>query len=94
MCLPELVGFTKCENDVFEFGHEIFGCVVHELQSTLVVWFSERMLLREAVSRDELARFKSPDHAPMKRVPVYTADQKTALEERVWEFKLADVGIL
>ena len=74
MCLPELVGFPKCENDVFEFGYEVFCGVVHELQSTLVVWFRECVFLGEAVSRDELARFNPPDHPPVKRVSIYTTD--------------------
>ena len=50
VCLPVSVGFTKGEDDVFEPGHEVFGGVVHELQSTLVVWFRECMLLYHAVS--------------------------------------------
>ena len=94
MCLPIFVGFTKGEDDVFELGHEVCGGVVHELESALVVWFRESVFLGEAVSRDELALFISTDHAPMKRVSVDTTDQKTSWEERVWELKVADVGIL
>ena len=92
--MPVFVGFTKGEDDVFELGHEVFCGVVHELQSTLVVWFRECVFLGEAVSRDELARFVSPDHAPMKRVSVDATDQETAWEERVRELKVADIGIL
>jgi hypothetical protein len=94
VCLPVFVGFAKGEDDIFELGHEVFGGVVHELESTLVIWFRECMFLREAVSQDEPVRFVSPDHAPMKRVSVDTTDQETAWEERVWELKVADVGIL
>ena len=71
------VGFTKGD-DVSELGHEVFGGVVHELQGTLVVWFQECVFLGEAVSRDELTRFVSPDYAPIKRVPVDATDQETA----------------
>ena len=38
-CLPVFVRFTKGEDNVLELGHDIFGGVVHELESMLVVRF-------------------------------------------------------
>lgn len=52
-CLPELVGFAKGEDDVFKLGHEVYCDMVHELKRALVVWFRERVLIGEAVGRDQ-----------------------------------------
>jgi len=74
----ELVGFSKGEDDVFELGHEI-GCdMIHELKCALVVRFSECVLIGEA----------------MKRVTVYTTDEKTTGEEGIRELETAYIRVL
>ena len=38
-CLPVFVRFTKGEDNVLELSHDIFGGMVHEVESMLVVRF-------------------------------------------------------
>jgi hypothetical protein len=77
--LPEFVGFTKGEHDVFELDHRAFRRVIHELERTLVVGLSKAMLVREPVKRDTI-RLCPPGSAsdaclPVERVAIETTDQ-------------------
>lgn len=49
--LPEFVGFTESEHDIFELHHRALCGVIHELQRTLVVWLGKTMLVREPMER-------------------------------------------
>ena len=52
---PIFIRFTKSENDIRVFFHDITRSVVHQLERALIVWLDEIMLFREPSSTDSLS---------------------------------------